>query len=96
MFCFSIQEANTSISIAAGSVTGILAYRFVIANMSPKVGYFVFSDYLFFLFLTMSTLVFLVNISDIFYHNISLHLKRIILFLIHIATNFITAYFIFN
>lgn len=95
LFSFTIRETSTSISLSAGSVTGILAYRFVIANISPKVGYFMLSDYLFFLFLAVSTFIFLMNISDIYYHKLRLFAKKIFLICVHIFINIATAYLLF-
>lgn len=46
----------------AGSITGILAYRFVIESMAPRVGYFMISDYCFFLFLILALVVFFTNL----------------------------------
>ncbi len=64
VFTFSmnpITDLRTIISLSSASVTGLLAYRFVIENLSPKVGYFMVSDYLFFTFLGTTCIVFLVN-----------------------------------
>lgn len=96
LFCFSIRENSTSVSLAAGSVTGILAYKFVIANLSPKVGYFMLSDYIFFLFLATSILVFLFNISDIYYHTFSLLVKKIFIGLVHLLLNGIIVFLLFK
>lgn len=96
LFAFSIKENSTSISLAAGSVTGILAYKFVIANLSPKVGYFMLSDYIFFLFLGTSILIFLVNISDIYYHTIPLLAKKIFLAGAHVCINIAIIFLLFK
>lgn len=56
-----VEYYKTTLSISTGSITGLLAYRFVIENLSPKVGYFMLSDWLFFLFLTVSSIIFFLN-----------------------------------
>lgn len=64
VFTFSmnpVTNLRSIISLSSASVTGLLAFRFVIENLSPKVGYFMISDYLFFLFLGMTCIVFFVN-----------------------------------
>lgn len=64
VFTFSIDprtNLRSIISLSSASVTGLIAFRFVIENLSPKVTYFMISDYLFFLFLGASCAVFFVN-----------------------------------
>ncbi len=56
-----VTNLRSIISLSSASVTGLLAFRFVIENLSPKVGYFMISDYLFFLFLGTTCIVFFVN-----------------------------------
>ncbi len=53
------------LAISMGAVTALLAYRFVIENLSPKVGYFLISDYLFFLFLMGTFVIFLINMGGL-------------------------------
>ena len=53
-FSYDPKKYFSSIMVANGaSLSGLIAYRFVIENMSPKVGYFMLSDlfYIFFLVL---------------------------------------------
>jgi len=52
---------SSVISIASGMMTALVAYRFVIEAMSPKVSYFMMSDYIFNLFLILNFMIFLVN-----------------------------------
>ena len=66
MFTFALDMKNYKTSIAslsAGAVTGILAYRFVIDRLAPQVGYFMQSDYLFFLFLLAVCVAFFINVG---------------------------------
>ena len=69
------------ISLSTGAVTAMLAYRFVIENLSPKVGYFMLSDSLFFLFLSACCIIFLVNTKTLELSNRS---KQIATILIHV------------
>ncbi len=66
MFSFSIASESPSISISVASITAILAYRFVIEQLSPETGYFLVSDYLFLLFLFGVFIVFIFNILENF------------------------------
>lgn len=51
-FSFDPQKNSTLIfGLASAGVTSLLGYRFVIENMTPKVGYFVLSDRIFILLL---------------------------------------------
>lgn len=50
--------AGSMVSIATGSLSGMTVYRFVIEGMSPSAGYFMISDQVFVLFLTLGFIVF--------------------------------------
>ncbi len=66
MFTLALDLKNYKTSIAslsAGAITGILAYRFVIDRIAPQVGYFMKSDYLFFLFLLAVCVAFFINVG---------------------------------
>lgn len=72
LFAFSFDftvHTSTVPSIAVAGVPALLAYRFVIESSSPDVGYFMLSDYLFFLFLLLVFLIF-------FFVTIALHASR--------------------
>lgn len=97
LFAFSFDisgpQAGEAFSLAVGGITAMVAYYFVIQNMSPPVGYFMISDYLYFLFLSLNFFVFLVTI---FKAEVSLWYKRIILILIHLIILSVSFYlFIF-
>lgn len=90
---FDFNEHTTTIpSIAAAGVPALIAYRFVIEAMSPDVSYFMFSDYLFFLFLF---LVFMIFFSVAAFLHSSARAKKYIiisLYIIMIIGSFITFY----
>ena len=82
-FSFSMDPAyyyRSIISLSTGAVTAMLAYRFVIENLSPKVGYFMLSDSLFFLFLTACCFIFLINTKTL---DLSRRQKQLATILIH-------------
>ncbi len=61
LFCFSLdpeKHLRTIMSLNGANIAALLSYRFVIESLSPKVGYFMLSDYIFFLFLGCSCLTF--------------------------------------
>lgn len=63
LFTFSIDPSRyMPITLSVTSITALIAYRFVIENLSPSVGYFMLSDYIFMLFLVSCCLVFFINI----------------------------------
>jgi hypothetical protein len=67
LFSFSLGKkyyANI-IALSAAIISGLLAFKFVIENLSPKAGYFLASDYLFVLFLLSCFTVFFFNIFAI-------------------------------
>jgi len=56
LFSYSFDpttHAGTIFGIASSGVGSLIGYRFVIEGMSPKVGYFLFSDAIFMLFFTI-------------------------------------------
>lgn len=81
-FSFSMDPEyyyRSIISLSIGGVTAMLAYRFVIENLSPKVGYFMLSDSLFFLFLTACCGIFLINTKTLELNNRSKQLATLLL-----------------
>ncbi len=86
MFFALSVDALTSVTITLGGITGILAYRYVIEQLSPLSGDLMMSDYFFFLFLTSAVLIFLLNKVDIFLWGIELGLKKLGITLIHSFT----------
>lgn len=80
-FSYDPRKNFSSIMVANGaSLSGLIAFRFVIENMSPKIGYFMVSDYFFLLFLFLAATIFLLSI---FSQNYSLMTKKIIIVFAH-------------
>jgi hypothetical protein len=82
-FCLSV-DANPSVTIALGSVTGMLAYRYVIEQLSPLTGDLMLSDYFFFLFLASSGIIFLFNNIDLFVVKLPIKIKKLGIILNHL------------
>ena len=55
---FKPTDGRTIISLTTSAITSLIAYRFVIQNMSPKVGYFLLSDNMFMFFLALTFISF--------------------------------------
>lgn len=49
------------IGLSTGSLMGILSYKYVINNISPKVGYYMISDMIYFVFLVLIMFIFIVT-----------------------------------
>lgn len=80
-FSFNVQEFfEAHLVIAIGAITALLAYRFVIQAMSPDVGYFMLSDYLFLLFLLAVFAAFFINTTI---QGMSLGIKKILVIALH-------------
>lgn len=74
---------NGAMRMSVGAITAILAYRFVIENMSPSPGYFMLSDYFFLAALLTTFLIFFANIIDQHVARLSIASKHIALLCIH-------------
>ncbi len=74
---------STATSLAIGGITATIGYKFVIESLSPKAGYFMLSDYLFFLFLGANALVFFIILADKYATRFSLTQKNIALVSLH-------------
>ncbi len=61
-FCLDQRRDRSAlVQISTGNVVAIIAYRFVIESLAPRVGYMMVADLLFFLFLTNTLCVFVIN-----------------------------------
>jgi hypothetical protein len=80
---FSLSTASGSWRIGIVAVTAIVSYRFVIDRISPNVGYFMISDYLFFLFLIASLVPFITSIATSYNKEITPLMLKIALGVTH-------------
>jgi ABC-type branched-subunit amino acid transport system substrate-binding protein len=67
---FSLTLSNqgmsgTVLSLAVGSLTGLLAYRFVIESISPNVGYFTLAERIYTVVLSFSFLTFILDVIQV-------------------------------
>jgi len=84
LFSFSMSGA-TRVSLPAAGLTGIVSFRFVIDSLSPSVGYFMVSDYLFLLFLAATFLSLVLVLFDTFTMQLSMWQKKIIILVLHVV-----------
>lgn len=94
LFTFSIdpeKHGSSIISLSTGGITAILAYRFVIENLSPQVGYFMLSDHVFFLFLGGVFVIFLINMLNV---KLTILQKKILIVFLE-ALIIISCYYLF-
>ena len=92
IFTFSIDPQKyygSIVSICSAAVTALISYRFVIENMSPKVGYFMLSDILFFLFFGLVCLIFFLNTHTVGLQKTSKKILTITLHLVIITVSFL-------
>lgn len=83
LFTFSLDPLHDKgpiIALSGGSVTGLVTYSFVIENISPKSGYFMLSDRIFFLFLGAIFFVFFMNLLT---QQLNLIYKKIAVVMLH-------------
>lgn len=65
LFTFALDPktlGRSILTISTGTLSGLIAYRFVIEKIVPDVGYFTFTDHVFNLFLSLIFVIFLINI----------------------------------
>lgn len=66
-FVFDVEKhGSTILTLTLSAITGLLAFRFVIESMSPHVGYFMISDYVWFIFFTAIFLIFFFNAGSMY------------------------------
>lgn len=86
MFFSLSVDTNASITVALGGITGILAYRYVIEQLSPKTAELMISDYVFFLVLAAAMMIFVLNQIDLFVYRLTPLMKRVGISVIHFFT----------
>jgi len=79
------RNGGNIISVSIASITAVIAYRFVIDRMSPDVGYFMLSDYVFLFLLVSCCTIFVVNLFSMKISGFFKNILTIILYLINIA-----------
>ncbi len=57
--------AGSILGLSTGTLTGLIAYRFVIERVEPNVGYFTLTDHVFNFFLVAIFIIYLVNLLSI-------------------------------
>ncbi len=86
LYSFCLEMAG-AIRLSVGSITGILAYRYVIDRLSPSVGYFIYSDWMFYVFLGGVFFSFLFNLAAGFNpHRMTVRVKKAFIIILHIVT----------
>lgn len=84
LFTFSFdpngKAASSILPLSATAITALIAYRFVIENMSPPVGYFMASDYIFLVFLSVCLIIFCFNV---FGTMVRAHYKALLVVALH-------------
>ncbi len=64
LFSFCLDQTldhSVLVSVSTGNIIALIAYRFIIQTLAPQVGYLLLSDYAFFLFLSNTFAVFIIN-----------------------------------
>ncbi|HBL98266.1 TPA: hypothetical protein DDZ86_01320 [Candidatus Dependentiae bacterium] len=93
LFTFSFDPVGKmgvqAVTLSATSITALIAYRFVIENMSPPVGYFMASDYIFLIFLVSCCAIFFINIFGAYVSGISKAIIAVVLESIIVTTFFL-------
>lgn len=82
----------SGIPISVATITGIIAHRFIIENMSPKTGYFMISDYVFIVLLLACSIIFIVNI---FGDKVACIYKNLLVVFMHAVILFMFSYLLF-
>ncbi|MBA3751949.1 hypothetical protein H0X06_04110 [Candidatus Dependentiae bacterium] len=66
-FCLDQKiDQGVLVSVSTGNIVALVAYRFIIESMAPQVGYLLLSDYAFFIFLTNTFVVFIINCMGLY------------------------------
>jgi hypothetical protein len=70
-----IHDTRNSIRLSLGSLSSMFAYRFVIENITPNVGYFTIADRMFAIYLSLLFFIFLINIYMVYEFYGGIHTK---------------------
>ena len=55
------KERDILVTMTTANIAALVAYRFVLESLTPKVGYPTIADYFFFLFLSNTFMIFMIN-----------------------------------
>lgn len=93
LFAFSMGDSS-GFFMTTGSLTALVSFRFIIDRLSPSVGYFMLSDYLFFTFLAAIFTAFIFLVLDALSPGITLFFRKVLLLLLHLAVVLLNIYFV--
>lgn len=101
LFAFAFDpktHSPTILGLTSAGITSLLAYRFVIERMSPQVGYFLFSDIVFTLFLLIALVEFVFAVMLVKFGKLTpqISLVRGILYIVINGTLIISWYYFIN
>lgn len=93
LFSFSLNPITATVynivAMSSAAVTALIAYRFVIENMSPNVGYFMISDFIFIYFLLATSVILFVNV---FGFKSSTRIKQLVMLALYALTALVFSY----
>lgn len=93
LFGFSMA-GSSRFYLPTASLTALVSFRFIIDKLSPSVGYFMLSDYLFFTFLAAIFMTFIFLLFDELSRSITLFFRKIFLLLLHLSVVLLNIYFV--
>lgn len=74
---------STMVGMSTGGISGLIAFRFIMENMSPQVAYFMISDYCFYVIFTLVFIIFFFNLFLV--SRFSARILKFLIVLFHIT-----------
>ncbi|MBS1986584.1 hypothetical protein JST99_01475 [Candidatus Dependentiae bacterium] len=93
LFGFSTSSSSQFYLPTVG-LTALISFRFIIDRLSPAVGYFMLSDYLFFIFLAAIFIAFVFLLLDEFSQGIGLLYRKTFIVVLHLLIIMLNIYFV--
>lgn len=93
LFGFS-TSGSSQFYLPTVGLTALISFRFIIDRLSPAVGYFMLSDYLFFIFLAAIFIAFVFLLLDGFSQGIRLWYRKIFIVVLHSLVIMLNIYFV--
>ncbi len=93
LFGFS-TSGSSQFYLPTVGLTALISFRFIIDRLSPTVGYFMLSDYLFFIFLAAIFIAFVFLLLDEFVHGIQLMYRKLFIIALHGMVIIFNIYFV--